>query len=269
MRTQRIAVVLVVIGVGVGLQPAWAQWVVNDPTTTARNAVTAVLKSSLLQTLNARARSSASDGGSTQRADIAPAIRRRRGATLADARFGHRDISSMPAATTRRSTMGTQPAASTLRVARSRQAVDAAAAGAAAARRERRRDARPGDSGCRRQHARSPSTHQTGSLRLNGRRELAAIDALERHVIDPSDEQSMTAVLDKVSGAVLIETRQKQARIQLLAAVAEQLIVENKRSRDAEAAAMNMQLGRLRDGRAANTSLLSGAGADLRGWRQP
>ena len=112
-------------------------------------------------------------------------------------------------------------------------------------------------------------THQTGALRLNGRRELAAIDALERHVIDPSDEQSMTAVLDKVSGAVLIETRQKQARLQLLAAVAEQLIVENKRSRDAEAAAMNMQLGRLRDGRAANTSLLSGAGADLRGWRQP
>ena len=112
-------------------------------------------------------------------------------------------------------------------------------------------------------------THQTGALRLNGRRELAAIDALESHVIDPSDEQSMTAVLDKVSGAVLIETRQKQARIQLLAAVAEQLIVENKRSRDAEAAGMNMQLARLRDGRAANSSLLSGAGADLRGWRQP
>jgi hypothetical protein len=113
------------------------------------------------------------------------------------------------------------------------------------------------------------STHQTGALRLNGRRELAAIDALESHVIDPSDAQSMTAVLDKVSGAVLIETRQKQARIQLLAAVAEQLIIENKRSRDAEAAGMNMQLARLRDGRAANSSLLSGAGADLRGWRQP
>ena len=40
--------------------------------------------------------------------------------------------------------------------------------------------------------------------------ELAAIDALERHVIDPSDDQSLTAILDKVSGAVLIETRQKQ-----------------------------------------------------------
>jgi len=112
-------------------------------------------------------------------------------------------------------------------------------------------------------------THQTGSLRLNGRRELAAIDALERHVIDPSDEQSTTAVLDKISGAVLVETRQKQTRLQLLTAVAEQLLVENKRSRDTETGVMNMQLGRLRDGRAANTSLLSGASADLRGWRQP
>lgn len=76
-------------------------------------------------------------------------------------------------------------------------------------------------------------------------------------------------MLDKISGSVLVETRQKQARLQLLAAVAEQLLVENKRSRDTETGVMNMQLGRLRDGRAANTSLLSGASADLRGWRQP
>ena len=46
--------------------------------------------------------------------------------------------------------------------------------------------------------------NDTGSLRLNGRKqELPAIDALEAHVIDPSHEQSATAVLDKISGAVL------------------------------------------------------------------
>ena len=45
--------------------------------------------------------------------------------------------------------------------------------------------------------------NDTGSLRLNGRKqELPAIDALEAQVIDPSDEQSATAVLDKISGAV-------------------------------------------------------------------
>jgi hypothetical protein len=113
-------------------------------------------------------------------------------------------------------------------------------------------------------------THQTGQLRLNGRKqELPAIDALEAHVIDPSSEQSTTAVLDKISGAVLIGARQRQARLQLVAAIAEQLVVENKRSRDAETAAMNMLVGRLRDSRSVNASLMAGAGSDLRGWRQP
>ncbi|MGE3960042.1 MAG: hypothetical protein AB7H96_25255 [Vicinamibacterales bacterium] len=45
----------------------------------------------------------------------------------------------------------------------------------------------------------------TGQLRNAGRRlEIDAIDALERDVIDPSIEQSTTAVLDKISGAALI-----------------------------------------------------------------
>jgi hypothetical protein len=49
------------------------------------------------------------------------------------------------------------------------------------------------------------ATHDTGQLRLNGRRrELQAINALEAHVVDPSNEQSATAVLDKISGASLI-----------------------------------------------------------------
>jgi cell division protein FtsL len=45
------------------------------------------------------------------------------------------------------------------------------------------------------------ATHDTGQLRYTGRRELAAIDALERDVTNDSLEQSTTAVLDKVSGA--------------------------------------------------------------------
>jgi hypothetical protein len=114
------------------------------------------------------------------------------------------------------------------------------------------------------------ATHATGQLRFNGRKhELPAIDALETHVIDPSNEQSATAVLDKISGAVLIGARQRQARAQLLAAVVEQLLVENKRARDSEAAAMNMQLITWRDGRAANEAFVAGTADALRTWRQP
>lgn len=112
--------------------------------------------------------------------------------------------------------------------------------------------------------------NDTGSLRLNGRRqELQAIDALEGQVLDPSLEQSATAVLDKISGAVLLGARQRQARSQLLAAFVEQLLVDSKRARDVDTTAMNMQLVTWRDSRAANAAFVAGTGDALRTWRQP
>jgi hypothetical protein len=112
--------------------------------------------------------------------------------------------------------------------------------------------------------------HASGQSRLDGRRnELAAIDALERDVIDPSLEQSTTAVLDKISGAGLIAARQRQERIQLLSSVVEQLLAEGKLTRDAEASALNMQLTRWRDGRAADEAFVAGSADALSTWRQP
>lgn len=114
------------------------------------------------------------------------------------------------------------------------------------------------------------ATHDSGQLRLNGRRrELQAIDALETDVTDPSNEQSATAVLDKISGAVLIGARQRQARAQLLAGIVEQLLIDGKRARDSEAAAMNMRLLTWRDGRAANEAFVAGSADALSTWRQP
>jgi hypothetical protein len=112
-------------------------------------------------------------------------------------------------------------------------------------------------------------TDQNGRLRAGGKAEMRAVDALERDTADGSSTQSATAVADKISGAVLLENRNRQARLEVLTAMVEQLLVDNKRSRDAETAAMNMQLGRLREGRTAGLSLLSGAGNDLRTWKQP
>lgn len=113
------------------------------------------------------------------------------------------------------------------------------------------------------------STDQTGQLRYNGRKELAAIEALETDTLDPSLTQGTTAVLDKISGAGLIRARQQQARIQFMTGIVEQLLVDNKRARDTEAAAMNMQLERLLYGRIAGTSLVAGTANDLRSWKQP
>ena len=113
------------------------------------------------------------------------------------------------------------------------------------------------------------ATHDTGQLRYNGRRELQAIESLDRDVTDGSLEQSTTAVLDKISGAVLIGARQRQARTQLLSGVVEQLLVESKRARDTEASTMNMQLVAWRDRQAANAAFVEGSGDALRVWRQP
>jgi hypothetical protein len=113
------------------------------------------------------------------------------------------------------------------------------------------------------------AVHQAGLLRFNGRSEGRAIDALETDVLDPSVEQGATAVVGKISGAHLLETRQKQARLQFLTGVLEQLLLDNKRARDAEVAVMNMQLQRLSAGRIPGTAITRGAADDLRGWRQP
>jgi hypothetical protein len=112
-------------------------------------------------------------------------------------------------------------------------------------------------------------THQTGTLRYNGRRELQAIEALERHVIDPSQEQSATAIAEKVSGAVLIGARQRQARLQFMLALVEQSLVDGKRIRDGETSAMNMQLGNLAAGSTATAPITAGTSEALRDWRQP
>jgi hypothetical protein len=110
----------------------------------------------------------------------------------------------------------------------------------------------------------------SGTLRYFGRKsEIQAIDSLERDVVDPSKEQSATAVLDKISGATLVGAQQGQARIQLLTEVLEQLLTDNKQMRDAEATALNMQLVKWRDGVARNAAFVAGSGDALRSWRQP
>jgi hypothetical protein len=113
------------------------------------------------------------------------------------------------------------------------------------------------------------STNDDGLLRYNGRKVQEAFEGLQLDVTDPSQDQSATAVLEKVSGAALISARQRQARTAFLTGIVEQLIVDTKRARDTDAASLNMQLTTWRDGRAANDAFVAGTGDALRTWRQP
>jgi len=113
------------------------------------------------------------------------------------------------------------------------------------------------------------ATNDAGLLRYNGRRDQAAIDALQGQVIDPSTDESATAVLEKITGAELIAARQRQARTAFIADIVEQLVIDTKRARDTEATALNMQLTTWREAASANQALMSGTGDALRTWRQP
>jgi hypothetical protein len=49
----------------------------------------------------------------------------------------------------------------------------------------------------------------------------------------------------------------------------EQLLVDSKRARDTDVAALTMQMVTWRDGQAANEAFVAGSGDALRTWRQP
>ena len=112
--------------------------------------------------------------------------------------------------------------------------------------------------------------HQVALVRGYSGRLQQATQALEADVMNPSSRyHEMTAVLDKVAAGELIARRQDMATNQLMSHALEQLLARSKRTRDTEAATMNMRLLGMRYGQAAGDSLIQGAANDLRTWRQP
>lgn len=112
-------------------------------------------------------------------------------------------------------------------------------------------------------------THETGRLRFNGREEARTIDELQDSVTNDRDEESLTAVMDKISAAGVMEGRDKQARIQFLSALLEQHVVDSMRDRNQDAAALNMIANGLDDDGAVGRTLMKDATTTLRNWRQP
>lgn len=267
MTHSRIVTAIVAVVLSLGLSSAWA-FVITDPLTTARNAMTAMLKDQILDALmqqGERLRKMATRLSELTNLNkyVVPDVPRWRvyrfqnlnlyANSYADAlNYGDPEGTAYAEVARSRSLPGSELAALAERAPAAAAAIAAQLATLDLA-----------DSTI------IVGTDQNGQLRPHGKREMRAIDALERDVVDPSHSQSATAVLDKISAAVLIETRQKQSRLQFLSALVEQLVVDNKRTRDTEAAVMNMQLRRLSNDAGEGGGLLSGAGNDLRAWRQP
>lgn len=109
-----------------------------------------------------------------------------------------------------------------------------------------------------------------GRIRANAPAIENTLNALEEDSLS-SDPQMNTevAVLNKINAANLIGLRNAQDTNQVLAALAEQQIVASKRTRDAEAAAINEHIRFMNEGRAALTSQASGASDAMMSWRMP
>jgi hypothetical protein len=112
--------------------------------------------------------------------------------------------------------------------------------------------------------------HQVGALRFNGRSVLAAIQNMDDDASAASDSfNTQIAVLNKINGANVLGLRIGEGSNQFLMHILEQLLVQNKRSRDAEAQAMDAHLFQWRFGSNYGRDLYSRTAVDLDTWRQP
>lgn len=116
------------------------------------------------------------------------------------------------------------------------------------------------------------ATDTTGKLRFNGRDEADSLIAMQDDVTDDDKEQSLAAVLDKVSGAALVQAHNRQTQNEFKAAILEQLLVEQAWDRNTDAATMNMILAHLKaaqDAEGQTPATVDGADQALRHWQLP
>jgi hypothetical protein len=111
---------------------------------------------------------------------------------------------------------------------------------------------------------------QIGRTRLNGRAALRTILGMEDDAVSGSDSfHTQTALLNKINGATVLALRVNETASQLQLHMLEQLLVQNKRTRDAEAQAMDAHLFQWRYGTAYGRDLFSRTASALDSWRQP
>jgi hypothetical protein len=114
------------------------------------------------------------------------------------------------------------------------------------------------------------SINQLGRLRDNGTLMMTAIANMESDAAAGSDQfHTHTALLNKINGAGVLGLRINETASQLQLHILEQLLVQNKRSRDAETQAMDAHLFQWRYGAAYGRDLFSRTASNLDRWRQP
>jgi hypothetical protein len=114
------------------------------------------------------------------------------------------------------------------------------------------------------------AVHQAGTLRTQGVNVLRTIQALEDDAVSVDARfHSQVALLNKINGTNVLGLRIAEQTSQSVLTVVEQLLVANKRQRDAETKQMNAQLYQWQWGPAYGQDLFRLTAQGLDGWRQP
>jgi len=111
---------------------------------------------------------------------------------------------------------------------------------------------------------------QLGRIRSNGKQTMDAIANMESDAVASADQfHTQTALLNKIDGANVLALRVNETASQFQLHILEQLIVQNKRTRDTEAQLMNAHLFQWRYGSPYGRDLFSLTATRLNSWRQP
>jgi len=114
------------------------------------------------------------------------------------------------------------------------------------------------------------AVHQAGALRTHGADVTRTIEAMEDDAVSGDARfHTQVALLNKINAAAVLDLRIAEQTSQSVVSVVEQLLVGNKRQRDAEAKLMNAQLYQWQFGLGYGEDLTRNTAAALDAWRQP
>ena len=114
------------------------------------------------------------------------------------------------------------------------------------------------------------SMETVGRLRANAAQVENAIQGLEDDSLSANpDMNTEIAALNKINAANIIAVRASQDTNKLLVSLAESQIVSAKRTRDAEAQALNNHIRFIREGRSVMAAQAANASEAMHAWRMP
>ena len=114
------------------------------------------------------------------------------------------------------------------------------------------------------------AVHQAGALRTQGENVTRTIRSMEDDAVSTDSRfHTQAALLNKINTASVLGVRIAEQTSQSVLHVVEQLLVANKRQRDAEAKLMNAQIHQWQYGQGYGDGLVRETARALDTWRQP